>query len=958
MSSTAFDYTTDMMLVIDTALGTTVTNNNVFRLPVGEAAIAAFIQNGLFAGRFVAPSPTAPGDNTKIWPDTNSNPTVYKYWDGAAWSIADWYDIWDISASLAGTEVNATSTFGTDNLLLRSDGTVRNIQTTGISIDDSNNMSGVVNLTLTGDVTVGGTVDGRDLAADGTKLDLLTITGAVDLDLFSTAVTAGAFGVDNQLLRSHGSGRVAQATTITVDDSDNMSGVVNLTLTGDIAVGGTVDGRDIATDGATLDSIATVAVLETDTNLSGSSFFLDEDNLASNSDTKVPSQQSVKAYVDTNSLALTTTDLSSAAFFLDEDEMASDDATKVPSQQSVKAYVDASVSDAGGGNVSATVNFGTGNRLVVSDGVVKNIKHTGVSIDSSDNLTLPGATATLGASGADFDIQHVAATRNINIHGGTGAGTGASLLLYGESHATLPGDYIFNNPAGNAVYAYDHSANTHSFASNATAIADINGSGIDLATGMALSVSGIDIISDTAGTATLSNIDAIDATTEATIETAIDTLNNLVSATSLATLPALNSIQNVTVTLADAGADALFGWDDSASAYVNLSASDARTVLNVENGADVTDATNVAAAGAVMNTGDETIAGVKTFSADPLIPDEAYGVGWNGSLEPPTKNAVYDKVETLSAGGITSDNRLLELVTADSVTGIVGLIDAVADGFNNTTGIVDGSSSNYSVADGVLKPTRQAGANALPTFTSNTSGSITLSGSTAFSADYDFWKASDGDDNTWYSTTVAVPTEWKVDFGSGNTETIAKFAHKNYTASFYNIDLDVEGSNDDSAWDTLLEIRGEGHLATLTEVDLTTTGAYRYYRVIVSARNGANSTFRTIQMLRFGTVDNMTAVSESFTASSAPSEINVSAIINPVDATTLNTDYTIEVSRDGGTTWTSATLAKTADLEGGTDYLEAAVDVSAQPSGTSIKYRVKTLNNTMVETKSISLRWS
>ena len=41
-----------------------------------------------------------------------------------------------------------------------------------------------------------------------------------------------------------------------------------------------------------------------------------------------------------------------------------------------------------------------------------------------------------------------------------------------------------------------------------------------------------------------------------------------------------------------------------------------RTKLNgTETSADVTDATNVAAAGAVMNTGDETIAGVKTFSS-------------------------------------------------------------------------------------------------------------------------------------------------------------------------------------------------------------------------------------------------------------------------------------------------------------------------------------------------------
>lgn len=62
-------------------------------------------------------------------------------------------------------------------------------------------------------------------------------------------------------------------------------------------------------------------------------------------------------------------------------------------------------------------------------------------------------------------------------------------------------------------------------------------------------------------------------------------------------------------------------------------------------------AAKAADADVVHDTGAETIAGVKTFSSNPLIPDEVYGVGWNGVLEPPTKNALYDKIETLSAGG-------------------------------------------------------------------------------------------------------------------------------------------------------------------------------------------------------------------------------------------------------------------------------------------------------------------
>lgn len=59
--------------------------------------------------------------------------------------------------------------------------------------------------------------------------------------------------------------------------------------------------------------------------------------------------------------------------------------------------------------------------------------------------------------------------------------------------------------------------------------------------------------------------------------------------------------------------------------------------------------TNLAVVGL---TGNETIAGVKTFSSDPIVPDEAYdATAWNGSLEVPTKNAIRDKIETLGAGG-------------------------------------------------------------------------------------------------------------------------------------------------------------------------------------------------------------------------------------------------------------------------------------------------------------------
>ena len=86
----------------------------------------------------------------------------------------------------------------------------------------------------------------------------------------------------------------------------------------------------------------------------------DEDDMSSNSATKLATQQSIKAYVDSSILTKDNTDEIAegstnlyftnaradariTAALIDEDNMASNSATRLPSQQSVKAYVDAQI---------------------------------------------------------------------------------------------------------------------------------------------------------------------------------------------------------------------------------------------------------------------------------------------------------------------------------------------------------------------------------------------------------------------------------------------------------------------------------------------------------------------------------------------------------------------------------------------------------------------------------------
>jgi len=69
--------------------------------------------------------------------------------------------------------------------------------------------------------------------------------------------------------------------------------------------------------------------------------------------------------------------------------------------------------------------------------------------------------------------------------------------------------------------------------------------------------------------------------------------------------------------------------------------------------------------------------GTGTFSGDISVPDEAYGVGWDGSLEVPTKNAIYDKIETLGTAAAPSRSARMGWVFPDST--INGATDIAAE---------------------------------------------------------------------------------------------------------------------------------------------------------------------------------------------------------------------------------------------------------------------------------------
>ena len=208
----------------------------------------------------------------------------------------------------------------------------------------------------------------------------------------------------------------------------------------------------------------------------------DEDNMASDSATHVPSQQSVKAFVTAQIATKDNTDEitegSTNLYFtnaradaritnalLDEDDMSSNSATKVPSQQSVKAYVDSQVdtadhlSELGGTTDNLTEGssnlFHTTERVqdVVGGQLVTNGSHTNITASYDDS-----GDGAIDLSISDADIRGKISVTDSGGDGSLAYNNSTGVLTYtGITDAQVRGKISVTDSGGDGSLAYNNS---------------------------------------------------------------------------------------------------------------------------------------------------------------------------------------------------------------------------------------------------------------------------------------------------------------------------------------------------------------------------------------------------------------------------------------------------------------------------------------------------------------------
>jgi hypothetical protein len=369
----------------------------------------------------------------------------------------------------------------------------------------------------------------------------------------------------------------------------------------------------------------------------------------------------------------------------------------------------------------------------------------------------------------------------------------------------------------------------------------------------------------------------------------------------------------------------------------------------------------------------------ETFTVDVPIASQAQAEAGTDTATAMTPQRVSQAIAALATSGATDaekSNIMLNSFRIEEQGGLTvqGMVDGVSDVFTDESGVDTATSTDetYNAAGdyyhnpGVLAVTPDTG-----DYTGNT-GNYTIGSGSA--------SCLSGSHNIYVTTALSGDFSISINLAAGGTSSkfgvflASEVGTFNATANAGGMDsmtsswwFDLGAANykyGGASQGAVAQSTGTHTLARVGSViTLTAPASSKVFTqessadVIICLCSQGDSTYNTMSWTSAGPAANTVLVSDTFTALSQPDTAFVAIWHEDVDACTPNTDFTVEASRDAGTTWTAGTLALATSL-GAAEILTCTADISAQPAGTSMRWRVKFLNTLSQRLHGVGLQWS
>lgn len=393
-------------------------------------------------------------------------------------------------------------------------------------------------------------------------------------------------------------------------------------------------------------------------------------------------------------------------------------------------------------------------------------------------------------------------------------------------------------------------------------------------------------------------------------------------------------------------------WDAKFAAALSVAPEHLNTILEIV--AEIQDndsaiaAINTVLASKAAQTALDALDAAKAPLASPELTGTPTSPTPDGSNDQQIANVAYVAANGSAVSKL--DLLLMQMQISDGVSKRVGFAGSYADDLEQGTSFNAAASDDATFASSSIQVDEAD--DALPVFATFTSGSFTVSANTTYGG-YPAWQAVDT-----FSTSYWIPANtgiawWRVDCGSATPVAVIKVT-TNATGSGHWV---FQGSDSpDSGYVDLATKPDSG--SGEYSVTLAAPVNYRYYRLSFPSAVSGSTTLGNVSLLSSVRQQDARIVIEEYDVGATPSSLYVLLACTIGGTPTLNTDIIASLSRDDGTTWTAGTLSQIGATSDGVVYLEAEVDVSAQPVGQLASLKIETANFADLVLEGLVMRWS